>query len=155
MFWLIVSGGLVWLATKIVGSQDYRNTVHWCYVARHRIREREQKGLSTFGADGLVKGFLACEEQRQAAVIQSKAYWMYACCEFTVRKKNLMRALCGRRRSGQGQEEGVGTDSEHLGGTKAGRPGQRGISNCNSMSDCCNCDDGSDSDDEMAGPGSL
>ena len=39
MFWLVVSGGLVWLATKIVGSQDYRNTVHWCYVARHRIRE--------------------------------------------------------------------------------------------------------------------
>lgn len=142
MFWLFVTGGLVWLGAKVVGSQEYRNAVHHCYVARHRIRERKQKGIPTFGAEQVVTTFLAVEEERRGAVVKAKAYLMYLRCELDARKKHLLRALCGRRKE-------MPANSENLNGRTQTKSLPNNQKN-NSMSDCSSSDE--ETDDEMDAP---
>ena len=163
MFWLFVTGGLVWLGVKIVGSQDYRNAVHQCYVIRQRIRERKRKGIPTFGTEEVVSTFLAVEEERKAVVLKARAFLWYLKYELEQRKKHLRRALCPRALF----------DAVPPKDTRGGRPTEPVQRSCTTdcTTDCttecttdCNClidrcteeenegDKGDESDDEMTGP---
>ena len=167
MFWLFVTGGLVWLGVKIVGSQDYRNAVFQCNVARQRIRERKRKGIPTFGVEEVLSTFLAAEEERKAVVLKTRAFLWYLKYELEQRKKHLRRALCPRALF----------DAVPPKDTRGGRPTEPVQRSCTTdcTTDCttecttecttdCNClidrcteeenegDKGDESDDEMTGP---